>query len=181
MHIIWFNRYCALICWMKTVSYLKTMSQKQLNYICTNFFNYALSANVVRKACQNTIKCCIYSRTIWSASVSSRLQFCRKQTSTDYQKLLGLPMESPFQDGEIYCKRKYDNIQTIKVVDYLSYVFPKILHNYFQLPFRLAEDLHPFSWKAEETISNKIASSIYDSMSLNSGHSTNAYVVNNGL
>jgi hypothetical protein len=73
-----------------------------------------------------------------------------------------VPRESPFSRGRNYIIEVWQ-FSNSRVTDYLSYVFPKILHNYFQLPFRLTEDLHQFSWNAEETVSNKINIAILES------------------
>lgn len=40
---------------------------------------------------------------------------------------------------------KYDRFLNSVAVNYLGYVSPEILYNYFQLPFRFTEDLKPLS------------------------------------
>lgn len=135
-------------------SYLKTMSQKQLNNICTNFLYYALSSSLIWKAFQSSIKCCIFSNTTWSTSASSRLKILYK---TKIKRLSKAGVIVPNRVS-LSVQRKYivKESMTIFKKHYLRYVFPKILHNYFRLPFRLTDRLHQFSWN------NKITSIKYD-------------------
>ena len=51
--------------------------------------------------------------------------------SRDYQKLLLQIIEPPFQEKDNISLSKYDRFSTSLPVDYLGYVFPQILHNYF--------------------------------------------------
>lgn len=135
-------------------SYLKTMSQKQLNYICTDFLYYALSSSVIWKAFQSSIKCCIFIDTIWSTSASRRLQILNET------KVRRLSKASVLVPNRVSLSKriKYIVKESMSIFKkyYLSYVFPKILHNYFRLPFRLTDRLHQFSWN------NKITSIKYD-------------------